>query len=706
MPRNDKIPAPAAPPATFDFKTLWHVLVERFWIILLCLVVGVVSAIAYIQRAPVLYAATSTVRVDPEELRVLKIEKVAADESRTLDALRTIEQSLKSRTLLERVAQANQLAKDTSFWGSAAEPSVQQIALVLDTIATARLRRGTRFIDVTVTHPNPDMTARLANSIVNEYLAQAFEQNTNAAGEASSFLVTEARRLKTELEKAENALQQFRKDTKTVSVEERSDIVGARLRELNARVTGANAETIRYRADMAQVNQAGTNVAALMVLAPVNADLAVVEARSTLSRLESEFASLRQRYKEAHPKYIEKANQIAEWQNTLTNAVRKVPHRLQATYEASMAAEKALQDELNKQQDLARQLTEEVVKFQRLARDVDANRALYETVQQRLKETTLTRELRPSRVHLQDNAIVNRTPVAPNKRSIFVKAVLAGLFGGLLLALGVNAIDSSIKTVDQAEESLRLPVLSAVPQLKAGESVVVKENANSPGAEAFRTLRTSLTMLGRAEQRRTFLFTSALPGEGKTFCSVNYAVCLAQQGLRTLLIDADLRRPAVHKVLRGQTFAACGVTDYLTGQKQLDEVIQAHEQEKFFFIPAGSVAPNPAELLAQNGLEALIDEALLKFDRVVVDSAPIHAVSDTLLMLNRIQTVCLVVRTGKTPRRAVVRAIELLHKAEAPLAGTILNRQPRRRLGRYYYDPYYSYAYEGKYSDKGVYGSK
>jgi succinoglycan biosynthesis transport protein ExoP len=243
-----------------------------------------------------------------------------------------------------------------------------------------------------------------------------------------------------------------------------------------------------------------------------------------------------------------------------------------------------------------------------------------------------------------------------------------------------------------------------VPKVKHGPELFLNHDAKSPAAEAFRTLRTSVTMLGRPEARRTFLFTSAIPQEGKTFCSLNFSLALAQQGLNTVVIDGDLRRPAIEKALAPDSPRRTGVTDYLTGACTLDQIIHETGQKNLHYIPAGTLAPNPAELLAQGNLDNLIEEALLRFDRVVVDSAPVHAVSDTLLMLKKVQTVCLVVRACKTPRKAVGRARELLEKAQAPLAGVILNLQPRRRLSPGY-DPYYSYSYDGKYSDKGVYGS-
>ena len=212
-------------------------------------------------------------------------------------------------------------------------------------------------------------------------------------------------------------------------------------------------------------------------------------------------------------------------------------------------------------------------------------------------------------------------------------------------------------------------------------------------------------MLGRVEQRRTFLFTSALPQEGKTFCSLNFALCLAQQGLKTLIIDGDLRRPTIDKILMPQAGSKPGVTDYLAGHKEFKEIVQETQHPNFHCLVAGTTAPNPAELVAQGHFDALIEEALLHYDRVVVDSAPIHAVSDTLMMLNKVQTVCLVVRTAKTPRKAVARAMALLEKANAPLAGLILNRQRRGKLSGGYYDPYYTYSYYGKYAEKGVYGT-
>jgi capsular exopolysaccharide synthesis family protein len=276
------------------------------------------------------------------------------------------------------------------------------------------------------------------------------------------------------------------------------------------------------------------------------------------------------------------------------------------------------------------------------------------------------------------------------------------------MVLGISFLDTSLKTVDEAENALRLPVLCALPQMgrvrRNGTALVFQENGHSEGAEGFRTLRTSLSMLGPVKDRRVFLFTSAMPQEGKTFCSVNYAASLAQLGLKTLLIDGDLRRPTVESTLLGERTEHAGVSDFLTGQKTFQQVLQPSRVERLDFISAGTESPNAAELLAKDALSALVEEALKHYDRVVVDSAPIHAVSDTLLMLKSVQTVCLVIRAARTSCRSVLRAVHLLRQAEAPLAGIILNRMPRRwdlGYGDYYYGPYYDYSYRGKYLRNG-----
>jgi capsular exopolysaccharide synthesis family protein len=343
---------------------------------------------------------------------------------------------------------------------------------------------------------------------------------------------------------------------------------------------------------------------------------------------------------------------------------------------------------------------------------VESDRALYESVLKTMKETSVTKDIKPMRIRVVQPAFTPRKPFSPRRAMIAALSGLGGIFAGFLLVLCLNFLDSSIKTVDEAETLLRFPVLATVSDLKEvkrkNHPLVVQDDPQSSGAEAFRTLRTSLSMLGRVEDRRVFLFTSSMPAEGKTFCSLNYAASLAQLGLKVLLIDGDLRKPSVELVLMGKEMETAGVTDYLTGRKSFEDVVQPCRLPGLFFISGGTIAPNPAELLAKDGLGELIERALKTYDRVVLDSAPVHAVSDTLLMLKNVQTVCLIIRGARTSTRSIARCVHLLKGAQAPLSGLVLNRMPLRRgigYGYYKYSPYYDYRYHGKYSKKGVYGA-
>ena len=696
--------------SSFDFQALYHVLLEKAWLIAICFVLAVLLAAAYLQRMPRLYMSSATLQVEQGEQKVLNIQKVQQEDLRGLEVLRTIEQTLKSRTLFERVAVANNLDKDPRFVASLQNPPKRdQLVSMLNGMVDVRLRRFTRLIDITVVHTDPQITALVANSLIKEYAKQNLEQYSAASQVANEFLLEEAQRLKKKLSESEQALHAYRERTKTVSLEQRQDIVNPKLKELSQRLIEAKSRRIDWAAKYAQVQQLGTNDQALMVLPVVAADPVIMNIQANLTRAESEFANLRQRYKEKHPKFVQASSQLAEWRNSLATSVLKIGQTVEANYQSAQAAEKELEKAVREQEVLALELNRQLIEYGALAREADSDHTFYDAVISRLKETSLAQELPSNIIRPVQGALVPEAPFSPNKQKIMMMGALAGLLVGIGLVLGINALDRSIKTVDHAEETLHLAVLSAIPEVlelkKEQSTLVVAEDAKSAGAEAFRSLRTSLRMLGRQEDRRTFLFTSPLPQEGKTFCSTNYALCLSQQGLRTLLIDGDLRRPAVEAALAGKRTNKAGVTDYLTGQKKLRDIIQSTPHENFSFISAGTVAPNPAELLAQRHFNGLIDEALLEYDRVIVDSAPIHAVSDTLLMLDRIQTVCLVVRACKTPARAAVRAIQMLHKAGSLPAGIVLNRLPRRKARGFSYDPYYDYSYKGKYAEKGVYGS-
>jgi capsular exopolysaccharide synthesis family protein len=696
-----------------DFRALYYSLRERAWLVLLCFVVAGSAAFAYLKRAPRIFESRVVLQVEQEEQKLLNIEQLQTENLQTLELMKTIEQTLQNRALIERVFDTLGLAKNKKFVDPTEQPPPSREDLIKRTenMVAVKLRRGTRLIDIQVDHTDAALTAAVGNGLVREFIRLNFEQNVAASEVANEFLSTEAKRLKLRLSLSENALQAYKEKTKSASLEERQNVVVDKLRELSQKVTAAKSVRIEKEAEYNQAQQLGTNALGLMVLAAVANDPTVSEIRSQMAKADSELATVKQRYKAKHPRYLQAASQVEEWSRALNKAILNVPNTIRSSFESARAAEMALDRALREQEAAAIDLNKLALEFNSLAREVSSDQALYDSVQKRIKETSVTRELKPSKVRIIQEASVPEKPVRPQPLKVICLALLAGLAGGVGLVFFLNTIDRSLKTVDEAESYLDLPVLATVPKLAGSNSteqrrLIMAEETDSPEAEAFRTLRTSLSMLGKKDERRVFLFTSAVPAEGKTFCSMNYSASLAQQGLRTVVIDCDLRRPMVEKSLARSNHRGFGVTDFLTGQKPFDAVLFQTQIENLAYIPAGTHCPNPAELLAKTGIDGLIEEALLQFDRVIIDSPPIHAVSDTLLILNRVQTVCLVMKARRTARHGIRRAAQLLLEAEAPLAGVIMNQMPRSRGSGYYYDSYYSYSYHGYYSEKSKGGKK
>jgi succinoglycan biosynthesis transport protein ExoP len=686
------IPDGIRPGVSVDYHVLYYIVRERAWIVVICFLVAAMATATILERAPRIYASKTVLLVEQEEPKVVDIQPVQQDEYQSLESLKTVEQTLQNKGLFERVIEANNLARDPRLLGSSPEGTLtrEQLVSKLEKMVGIKLRRGTRLIDITVENTDPGFTSIIANSLVAEFLRQDYEQGATSLHAANEFLETEALDIKRKLDDSENALQLYKEQTHSISSSDAQNIIVQELNELAVKATEAKSRRIACETAYTEVQALGNNIDALL-LSPAADSPAIEEIRSNIVKSESDLADLKPRYKPKHPKYMEAESQLAGWKDALKRAALALPQSALSAYQSSVAAERALNDALAEQQTAALVMNRNAIRFDVLARDVESNRALYQTVLNQIKDNTVIKDLKTSNIRVIELAETPDKPIKPDKREVVLTGGLGAVLSSILLVALLHAMDQSLKTVDQAEECLGMPVLCAIPKFDDAVAEPI-----SGKTEAFRTLRASLSTLGRKDARRVFLFTSSLPGEGKTFCSLNYARSLAQQGLKTLVIDCDMRRPTIEKLFRKNNERSVGLTDYLTTHKTFQEVIHASDMENLFYIPGGSSAPNPVELLANSGFDALIQEALGYFDRVVVDSAPIHVVSDTLLILNCIQTVCLVVCANRTPRGAVTRTIEILSKSGAPLAGTILNLLPRGGANGYYYD----YAYSGAYAKR------
>ncbi|PYL75912.1 MAG: hypothetical protein DMF26_07305 [Verrucomicrobia bacterium] len=785
----------------FDFRRFWHSLLERIWIVAICVLAGLFLALGYLARTPKLYQGHTVLEVEFQEPSFLPTDD-STTRMRSMflasqEALRTIEQNLINQTLLSRVVRSEGLAADdgrallgqgvvpdkrsstTQRSEKTAEPGAKNqstsgvttfspleegLGRAMAGMVRPAIRRGTRLIDLYVTHPDPVMAQRLAEAVGREYIRNSIERRASLTEEALRYLLEEEERLKRNLQRSEAAVADYKaKNPDALQLGGRTAATGSqqgsgagsggprgglvedKLQDLNNKLTGAKADRIRLEGELEQIHQSGDNIDVLLQVPSISAAPMVTEARRTVTQIEAAITTYALRYKDKHPKMIAVKASLADAKEKLRQAVLAQPAILRNAIEQTKATEASLQRALQDQQGVAVALNRTAIGWQELARQAETDRALYESVLRQIKETSLSKDVKANAVSVIEHSPLPQSPVSPRPTRTIFLGLLGGLVAGLAFVFGADALDRSIKTVDQAESTVGLPVFAAVPETTDEGTVsrlkrrskkafgrsnyrVVVETPESPAAEAFRNLRAALSLLGPEAERKVSLFTSALPNEGKSFTSANYSLALAQQGYRVLLIDGDLRRPTMHKIFRfpnssnnSDEDTALGVTDCLVGEADIASAARQIPAGEFQLVDehiavtariltatggqlsvlaGGRRAPNPAEILAGPFFGQLVAEAARLFDRVVIDSAPILAVSDTLLMTPHVQTLCIVVRAAKTPRQAVRRALSLLAKSGIRPAGLVLNRLRRSRgVGYYYY--YASHGYgkeEGAYS--------
>lgn len=743
----------------FDFRRLWNLVLSRWWIIALIVGFAALSTIGYLLTATKIYESRAVLQVQQQEQQVVNIDGVREDNPSTLDYVNSVVQALTSRNLLLRVIDANNLRTNETFAPPRERPySDVELADLLEKKVAVKLRRLTRLVEITVQDPDPEMARNLAASFVKEFLRENFSQKMSVSQVANDFLQEEAAKLKKKLEESERKLQAYKEKNQAVSLDERQNIIVEQLKEINTKVTEAQSERMKLEADIEQVKSVGNDPEELMRIGSVAELPQVKEARELLVEAESELAQLQDRYLQKHPKHIAAVKKVESLRDSLNRNLLKAGDILGRQYAAAQQTEAKLNEALQRQEGSALDLNSLAIPFNVLQREVESDRALYESVIKRMKETAVTSGIEQAPFTLIEEPMVPSEPSKPRKlRTLALALVLSGLLavGGLVL---YDNLDTSLRSIDDAEAALELSSLAGIPdhrpaglarfkQVVSREKEVLPERfekakqlaAKTRGgggvaaadlqdlvkpapdartakerypiatiddpasalAEAYRTLRANLAMLGPEENRRILLFVSAIPEEGKTYTSLNTAVVLAQQGHKTLLVDVDLRRPSMHKALFGAGDPPPGLTDIFTGNAKLEDVIRPTAVENLFFLSAGTRAPNPAELIASADVRFLVQQLGEKFERVIFDSAPVNAVSDTLSVAPHVHKTVLVVRAGKTPRKAANRALMLLRKSGAKVAGFVLNRLPSGRTAGYYY-----YYYGDKYEKDSAYGGK
>jgi succinoglycan biosynthesis transport protein ExoP len=431
-----------------------------------------------------------------------------------------------------------------------------------------------------------------------------------------------------------------------------------------------------------------------------------------------------------YPKVQRLAAQQKELDEDLAKARKTATESVQQDYNTAQSRVELLQEALDKQKAQANDLAEKLVQYHILQHDAESNKQLYDGLLQKLKEAGITAGLRSSNIRVVDPALAPSYPSRPQKGRNILLGLLVGLVGGVGLALLREYLDNTVKSPDDIEALTGLPSLAVVPSMPGLNghdkrlSRLARE-ANLQGAsgsrvellsymqpksqisEAFRALRTSLLLSQADHPPQVILVTSALPREGKTTAAVNLAVTLAQLGDRTLLMDSDLRKPGIRRALNLTMGKDVGLSSYLAGVSSLDEVMMPHPTiSNLVALTTGPVPPSPADLLSSHRMREGIAELRRRFKFIVIDSPPIMAATDAVILSALTDGVLLVVRSGTTPKEAFTRTRDLLAAVKCRLLGVVLNAVDSSAPDYYYSYRYYPYAYGYGYGEDAHKGTR
>ena len=557
---------------------------------------------------------------------------------------------------------------------------------------------NTRLVDITFTSAYPVFATEAVNAHIETYVQRNLDRRLDTVQETLRWVSGELATQQAAVEDSDLALVKYRESQNALSLDANTDIVNTRLAALNGDVTNAQRDRLQKESLYAQVAGLDPASDAAASFPAVAQSQNVRQITDRLAALKADKVRLSARYGERHPDMIKVNAEIADARLQVQTEVRRALLAIKVDYDSAVDEEQRLQREFDRQKLLAADLSRKEVGYSMLERQAESNQRIYENLLQQQKELQVVANSRANNVQLMDRAQVPGEPYTPNTSQDWLTAVAAGLFFAFGLVGVVEYLDDTVKTPDDVTRRLHLPLLGLVPAVRA-ESLSLASTAVPPDfGEAFRSLRTALVFTSDSSSSRMIGVTSTQPLEGKTTTAVNLSLVLAVGGARVLLIDADMRRPSVHKLLGIAN--SVGLSHVLVGQAKIRKAVHRTHDPNLFAVTAGQAPPNPSELLASDRMRSLL--ASLEtgpFDWIIVDSPPVLAVTDAAILAPLLSGMIFVVGAEMTRKAHADRALEMLRAGNsAAVIGVVLNRVDFAR-NKYYYSRYYGYHYKSYYGD-------
>jgi succinoglycan biosynthesis transport protein ExoP len=557
--------------------------------------------------------------------------------------------------------------------------------------------RGSHLVDVTFVSEDPKFAADAANTLIDEYVSENLEIKLRSTSSMLEWLDTELATQQKRVEDSERAMAEYREKENALSLDDKQNIVLSRLNSLND--TASRAKTTRIQKE-AQYNQvkaiaAGTSPDAIPVIAN---NAGVQDAKAKLVALGRTRVQLLERYADKHPQVVAINGQIQDAQKQLDNEIARAVQSVRNEYETALIEEQTFAKNLEGAKSESTDLNRKGIGYGVMEREAKSNREVYQSLLTREKELKVSANSRANNVRIVDRAEVPRAPITPGGRRTYLMSVVIGLVLSIAVALGLDYMNDTIKTPEDVTRRLKLPFLGLVPAVRGDKHpLLASSHVPHDFGESFRSLRTSLLSKYPDEGTKIIVVTSAQPLEGKTTTAANIAMALAYGGSRVLLIDADMRRPGLHRPLRLTNER--GLSQVLTGQARVRDVIQRTVDPNLLAITAGRTPPNPSELLSSERMKTLLTNlAHGPFNWIIIDTPPVLAVTDAVILAPMVTGVTFVIGAEMTRRRLAERAIDTVMQSRPRYAAVVLNKVNFAK-NKYYYSRYYGHQYKNYYAE-------
>jgi succinoglycan biosynthesis transport protein ExoP len=704
-----------------SFADVGRMLFRHKWFIVICIAVGTILSLLFIHSATPIYLATGDLRIDPGRAGSLGLGDLGGAGMSWNDPTPTEIAILKSDAVaihalnlltdqqFRQYAGADRKTLGIPQGATSLTPAQEGLLGQFKSQLDATQIPLTQLVAVSFRNPDPKMAALMANTAIDAYLKQSFDDRYGSVKDVRKWLDTEMMQLKDHAVDAQKRLVDFQEKNGILSSEtgssggggasgagsgggETRDEATDRLSLLNSRLAQAQADRIVKEAQMRAVNTGNPTV-----LAALYPTVAVGALQTEQSRLSAQYAQMSTKFGPNYPPLVDLRSQMAKIDTALNRAVAEAKTRANQEYQSAITVENMLQGQYDVESTKAFAINRKQAEYSALRAESASSRELYNTLSYKLQQASIDASLSGISTIRVDSARAPLFPIEPKKGIILSFGVFLGLFAGIGAAFLVEATSDKVQGVEQVESTLHYHVLATIPHISqskmasssgatsGGNShfmLVAYSEPQSREAEAYRSIRNAVLLSTGKKEKKTVLVTSTIPGEGKSSTAANYAIVLAQKGSRVLLVDSDLRRPTLHKLFGSSNES--GLSDILLGESPKDAFKQPlSELKNLSLLTAGKPVPLPSEALGSERFYSLLQDWEQSFDYIVVDSAPLLIVSDSHPLASWVDMLILITRYNVTPISGLKRIRAVLSRTNASVAGVVVNDLAASATGYY-----------------------